>query len=145
MLATYSIAITFLSGRTTMSAPFRDHYSRNGTGTNRLPAPVYAHTQYQSLAGFGTATQKRGGTTFRTCFGDVGFVAKLDVSDLKKSIIWYEDNLLLEIADAYTTDSWTQLQVPNLPFVWFGLDQSGSPGTRGLRTHPRRGQHRLRP
>ncbi|MEU5692830.1 VOC family protein [Actinosynnema sp. NPDC020468] len=66
-------------------------------------------------------------------FGDnVGFVAKLDVTDLQSSTEWYADSLGLFPDPRYQTRTWSQLNVPGLPGIAIGLDASGgSPGTGG--------------
>jgi catechol 2,3-dioxygenase-like lactoylglutathione lyase family enzyme len=60
---------------------------------------------------------------------DFAFVAKVNVSNLDRSVRWYEENLDMKEDGSFATDTWRQLNLPGLRRVAFGLNLSSDTGT----------------
>jgi glyoxylase I family protein len=55
--------------------------------------------------------------------GEYAFVAKVNVSDLDKSVKWYVDKLGLQEDTRFRTDTWRQFNLPGIPRVAIGLNK----------------------
>jgi glyoxylase I family protein len=60
--------------------------------------------------------------SLKDIFGDYGFVAKVDVSDLDTSAGWYESKLGLIPDSGYDTPTWRQFNLPGIPLTAIGLN-----------------------
>lgn len=54
--------------------------------------------------------------------GNYGFVAKVDVSDLNASTDWYEGKLGLKLDERYSTPTWRQFSLPDIPATAIGCN-----------------------
>ncbi len=52
---------------------------------------------------------------------EYGFVVKVDVTDLDKSLEWYQDKLGFELDERHSAGSWRQLTIAELPNTALGL------------------------
>ncbi|HNP62555.1 MAG TPA: RnfH family protein [Woeseiaceae bacterium] len=52
---------------------------------------------------------------------DYGFVVKVDVTDLDRSLAWYQDKLGFKLDDKHSAGSWRQLTLDALPNTALGL------------------------
>lgn len=52
---------------------------------------------------------------------EYGFVVKVDVTDLDRSLQWYKDKLGFSVDERHTAGSWRQLTLPELPNTALGL------------------------
>lgn len=79
---------------------------------------------------------------------EYGFVVKIDVTDLDRSLKWYQDKLGFQLDERYSAGSWRQLIIDELPNTAIGLylnpDGAGLGGKKatfvvtdieGLRNH----------
>jgi glyoxylase I family protein len=64
--------------------------------------------------------------------GNYGFVAKVDVSDLNASTDWYQGKLGLMLDERYSTPTWRQFTLPDLPSTAIGCNlNAGGVGSGG--------------
>lgn len=65
---------------------------------------------------------------------EYGFIVKVDVTDLDRSLAWYQQQLGFEVDERYSAGSWRQLTLPELPNTALGLyhnpDGAGLGGKR---------------
>ena len=52
---------------------------------------------------------------------EYGFVVKVDVTDIDRSIAWYEDKLGFKVDERYSAGTWRQLTLDGLPNTALGL------------------------
>lgn len=52
---------------------------------------------------------------------EYGFVVKIDVTDLDRSIAWYRDKLGFELDERYSAGSWRQMTLADLPNTALGI------------------------
>lgn len=65
---------------------------------------------------------------------EYGFIVKVDVTDLNRSLAWYQDKLGFKVDERYSAGSWRQLTLEDLPNTALGLylnpDGAGLGGKR---------------
>jgi len=61
-----------------------------------------------------------------------GFVVKLDVSDMERSVQWYVNNFSLKENKNYTTPDWVQFKIPGVTNAELGLKRRAGSGSGGV-------------
>ncbi len=54
-------------------------------------------------------------------FSEYGFVVKVDVTDIDRSLKWYRDKLGFQLDEQHSAGPWRQLTIPELPNTALGL------------------------
>ena len=65
--------------------------------------------------------KEEGRVTLAAELSEYGFVVKVDVTDLDRSLAWYREKLGFEVDERYSAGSWRQLTLPELPNTALGL------------------------
>ena len=66
--------------------------------------------------------------------GEYALVAKVDVTNLAESVLWYEEKLGLVSDPTFNTATWAQLALPGSQNAFVGLSQGSNTGSGGEAT-----------
>ena len=67
------------------------------------------------------AAQEDSSMSLSGLLSEYGFVVKIDVTDLDRSIAWYRDKLGFELDERYSAGSWRQMTLADLPNTALGI------------------------